>query len=199
MNIQEIRQAIQDFAQTPVDGAAKSVQALAKQTLRTVEKACLEVKEKAGKYPENTIRADVWLDGAALGPLAGWMAQLLQERGLYHLEENAHTLRCMAVLAVQSHYHHIVGPAMLARAECNERLGNHDLAVKLYRAVIADFTWIVDEWIDETESPNEEDRESLAYLSQAIERTLALQPQAGDALDLFRILAQCKTVLAHPT
>lgn len=155
------------------------------------------MQDKANDYPSNPITADVWLDGALLGPMAEGLASLLNQRGLTDLEEKAQTLRCMAVLAVQSHYHHIVGPAMVARAECNERLGNVQLAGQLYQAVVADFAWIVDEWGETDEAPTDEDRYSLQCLSLAISRVLKLRPDGIDVQAMGNLKQACVRVLAR--
>jgi hypothetical protein len=169
MSLDAAKSAIDGFARLPATSPEPELREAAIQALKALHRECLRVQDKANDYPSNPIAADVWLDGAMLGPTAEGLAALLNQRGLLDLEEKAQTLRCMAVLAVQSHYHHIVGPAMLGRAECNERLGNRQLAGQIYQAVVADFAWIVDEWATTDDPPTDEDRGSLQCLLRAIE------------------------------
>ncbi len=87
---------------------------------------------------------------------------------------------------------------MIARAECNERLENFDFAVQLYEAVIGDFTWIVGKWIDEPGAPpSDEDRCSIECLIVALNRTLALRPEAPNSMDLRAGLARAEAILAR--
>ncbi len=197
MNLDPVKSAIEDFARRPPESSEPELREAAMGTLKALHRECLRVQDNANDYPSNTIRADVWLDGAVLGPMAEGLAALLNQRGLYDLEEKAQALRCMAVLAVQGHYHHVVGPAMLARAECNERLGNTQLASQLYQAVIADFAWIVDEWEATGEAPTDEDRCSLQCLSRAIEGVLKLQPDNTDARAMENLHHRCLRILAR--
>lgn len=132
------------------------------------------------------------MDGAALGPIAESVALFLRKHELIDLEEQAHSIRCRAILSVQSHYHHIVGPAMLDLGDCNERLGNNKVAIQAYEAVIADFAWFVDECEADIDAI-EEDRECLDYLLQAIERRQRLDPASADRFSGLR--DRCRIIL----
>jgi hypothetical protein len=191
------RSAIDGFARLPAKTPEPELRESAMQALKALQCECLRVRENAKDYPANPIIADVWLEGAVLGVMAEGLAALLNQRGLTDLEEKAHTLRCMAVLAVQSHYHHIVGPAMLARAECNERLGNAQLAGQICQAVVADLTQIVDEWAGTGEAPTDVDRISLECLLRAVEGVLRLRPAGTDLRAMEDLHLRCAGVLAR--
>lgn len=148
----------------PADRIRKMTEAL----FTSVQRKLAQVELDAGDYPASGIRGDVWMDGASLAPVAGQLAVCLQAHGLTDLEWWAHIFRCRAVLAVQSHYHHIVGPAMLARADCEVRLGRSDAALKSYGAVIADLSFLLDEYEEHGDAPMHEDREALECLLRAV-------------------------------
>lgn len=197
MDLDSVHDAIEKVATLPAEASEREMRESATQALMVLYRACAEVKEKANGYPANPISADVWFNGALLGPMAEKLAALLQQQGLFDLEEQAHSLRCMAVLAVQSHYHHIVGPAMIARGECNERMGNIKLAAQIYQAVIGDFEWFVEKWESETEAPTEEDYTSLECLDHAVAHLLELQPNIAQATHLHQLLERCRNILAR--
>lgn len=54
-----------------------------------------------------------YFDGVKLGELAYSIAQKLKVRNLLNPQEIALRIRLKASVQVQSHYHHIIGPAML--------------------------------------------------------------------------------------
>lgn len=197
MTLDAVKNSMQAFAHLPAETPELELRERALAALRELHRECVRVRESANDYPANPITADVWLDGALLGPLAEGLAGLLRQRGLTDLEEQAHTLRCMAILAVQSHYHHLVGPAMLARAECNERLGKNELAVGIYQAVRADFSWLVDEWSGTEEAPGADDRCSLECLAQAVAGLLRHRPAGGDLRELETLREDCERLLAR--
>ena len=145
--------------------------------LAALHNKCTQVARDAGGYPDNPIRGDVWIDGASLAPVAERLAQLLRARGATDLERQAHVIRCRAVLAVQSHYHDVVGPAMLSRADCEERLGETAAALACYDAVVDDFSFIVEECEAGCDGPGRADRASLECLGEAILRRRALSDQ----------------------
>jgi hypothetical protein len=197
MSLESIGADIEEFARMPTTVPVAERRDAATRVLKALDENIVRVRGRANNYPANPIQADVWVEGAALGPLAERLASLLRTQGLTDLEEAAHTLRGMAVLAVQSHYHYLVGPAMLARAECNERLGRAELAGELYECVVGDFRWILDEWSPLDEAPNCEDRISLECLLQALRGVLKHRPAGTDPADAEALLRRCGEVLAR--
>jgi hypothetical protein len=197
VNIASVKNAIDNLAAKPATLAEKDLRAAAIKALKYLQKECIQLQQEANDYPVNSVNADVLFGGYELDTLAANLAAELKQRQQYDLEEKALTFRCMAVLAVQSHYHHVVGPAMLARAECNERLGNTELASHLYQAVIADFAWIVEEYDKDDCIINDNDRISLQCLNYAIEHKLVIQPDISEADDLKNIFEKCNQVLSR--
>lgn len=199
MPLDAVKDAIRRFENQPADASEADLREAARHALKTLHAECVRVQEAAGDYPANAITADVWMDGANLGLFAEGFASLLKDRGLIDFEEKAHTLRCMAVLAVQGHYHHIVGPAMLARAECNERLGNAEFASRLHQAVVADFAWLADEASDAEDAPAGDDRAALECLAEAIQGVLRHQPEGVDLASTEALRDRCTALLARPS
>jgi hypothetical protein len=193
--LNDLRVAIDEFLQCPPTASASQVRTLAENALSDLGRECERVQGQANDYPANPIRGDVWMDGAMLGHLAEGLAEGLKQRRLTELEEAAHTLHCMAVLAVQSHYHHIVGPAMLARAECNERLDRHEFAVLLYTAVIDDFSWLLDDCGEEQWPLSDDQRLSLECLQYALERVQVIRPASDRAGEFERTLDRVRALL----
>ena len=109
-------------------------------------------------------------------------------------EENASALWARATLAVCSHYHHMVGPAMLANADCQERLGNTDKAAQMYRAVVADFEFLLGD--DAAEDPVDEDeRTAIESLRTALRRLLDIGTDLEDRERLEQLRATAEAVL----
>ena len=137
--------------------------------LRALEAEIQEVRQLANGYPANPIGADVWMNGAMYSGWAEALTQHFKVAGWLKHERNASGLWVAATLAVNSHYHNLVGPAMTSNADCYARLGQTDEAVERYRAVVADFSFLVDEWLSEEAYPENEDRESIRYLEISLE------------------------------
>lgn len=140
------------------------------------------INDNANGYPNGTISVEVWFAGYGIAALAERLTGYFKAAGWLGNEANAANLWAKATLSVCSHYHHMVGPAMLASADCAERQGKPDEAMRSYNAVVADFAWLSDEWADETEAPPEEQRLALACLKTAAERLIALGAEEGPSL-----------------
>jgi hypothetical protein len=193
----EVESALEVFAHLPANAERDALRISAAQALTALSRQCKELQEAANGYPTNPIRMDIWHDGVTLGVLAHTLALQLRQRGLTEMEEQAHAFCCVAVCAVQPHDHHIVGPAMLARAECNERLGNTGVAVQLYQAVVADLSALVEAWETRAAALSAEDEVALRCLVHAIERLLVLQPGAN-ATALLPLRARCRQLVPTP-
>ncbi len=141
--------------------------------LRRLDKEIESIKAQANGYPNGTVSALVWMCGAGYANLGHRLTLHFREAGWLAREENASALWARATLAVCSHYHHMVGPAMLANADCQQRLGNADRAVTMYRAVVADFEFLLDG--DPAGGPLDEDgRTAIESLRTAAVRLLDL-------------------------
>ncbi len=79
-----------------------------------------------------------YFDGVKLGELAYSIAQKLKSRNLLIPQEIALRIQLKALLQVQAHYHHIIGPAMLEHSEVLEKLDRNDEAIENYGCIISD-------------------------------------------------------------
>ncbi len=167
-------------------------------TLRALDTEIEDIRRQANGYPENPISALVWMNGAGYGNLASALTHHFRDAGWLEREEHASSMWAKATLAVCSHYHHMVGPAMLANADCHERLGNTERAKHMYGAVIDDFMIIAQGWADETGPPNDEDRLALESLQTAALRLLSRGVHDLDGVDVQAIQRQVDSILSRP-
>jgi hypothetical protein len=166
--------------------------------LRQLDAEIVNIRQQANGYPANPISALVWMNGAGYGNLACALTEHFHNAGWLKREENASALWAEVTLAVCSHYHHLVGPAMLANADCHDRLGNADRATEMYSGVVKDFAFIADDWANESDSPHDEDRLALESLQTAVDRLLTRGVSDLDGIDLASIQAQTGAVLLRP-
>jgi hypothetical protein len=166
--------------------------------LRHLDSEVENVRQQANGYPANPISALVWMNGAGYGNLACALTHHFRNAGWLKLEENASALWAKATLAVCSHYHHMVGPAMLANADCHDRLGNSELATQMYGGVVKDFAFIADDWLNETDAPSDDDCLALESLQAATERLLSRGINDLDGINLISLQSHTKTILSRP-
>lgn len=156
------------------------------------------VKENANGYPNGTISGNVWFAGYRMAALGERLTEHFKAAGWLGNESNAANLWAKATLSVCSHYHDMVGPAMLAVADCAERLEDLDEAIRSYQAVVADFAWLADEWNEETVAPPEDQRLALSCLKTAAERLLALEASGERSpAQLATLIATLDDILAR--
>src|SRR5262245_57267207 len=180
------------------DAARKANSDLVSSVLRGLDAEIESVEQQANDYPTNPISAQVWMNGAGYGNLACALTHHFRNSGWLDREETASALWAKAILAVCSHYHHMVGPAMIANADCHDRLGNPARATKMYGGVVMDFAFILDNWLDESESPTEEDRLALESLRTATDRLLSRGIHELDGIDLSQLESKLSKVLSRP-
>jgi hypothetical protein len=156
------------------------------------------IKANANGYPNGTISADVWFAGYRMAALGERLTEYFKAAGWLSNESNAANLWAKATLSVCSHYHNMVGPAMLAVADCAERLGEPDEAIRSYRAIVADFAWLADEWTEEAVAPLEDERIALSCLKTAAERLIALDGADGASpVPLAELIATLDVILSR--
>ncbi len=193
----EVKALVEDvLAQEFSDPAErKSKDELVIAVLKRLDKEIGSIKEQAsGYYPDGTISAQVWLSGAGYANLCRELTLHFRKAGWLKREENASALWARSTLAVCSHYHHMVGPAMLANADCQERLGNADRAAQMYRAVVADFEFLLDE--EHADVPLDEDeRTAIESLRTALRRLLEIGAGLKDRERLEALLDSAEAVL----
>ncbi len=161
--------------------------------LQRLDKEIEAIREQANG--DGTLSTQVWLNGVGYANLCRKLTLHLRGADWLLREENASALWAKATLAVSSHYHHLVGPAMLANADCQERLGNAARAAQMYRAVVGDFEFLVDE--DRPDGPLDEDeRTAIESLRTAADRLLALGAAGNQQERLVAIRKNADSVLA---
>ncbi len=109
-----------------------------------------------------------YFDGVKLGELAYKIALKLEARNLTNLAEIALRIRLKAILQVQGHYHHIVGPAMLEHCAVLGNLGRTEEAMENYDCIISDFSWLLDDYDEDEKIEYEEDVVSIQSLQKAL-------------------------------
>lgn len=167
------------------------------ETLRAFDRAVSKVQEMARGYPERPVSADVWMTGAEYSTLARALTAHFKEAGWVQREESASGLWAKVTVAVNSHYHHLVGPAMLANADCHRRLLNTERAVEIYTSVIKDFAFLLEDWLPEAEAPDDEEGIALECLRLAGERAGELGVVEVEGRDLQRFLWDVRRVLSR--
>lgn len=159
-------------------------------TLAAVDVYLNDIKDRANGYPRAPIDGAVWFAGRRMIDLTERLTLHFHAAGWLRKEFLASWLWGKATLAVCAHYHHMVGPAMLACADCHERLGEPAEAIDRYEAVIDDFLWLLDEWEPETTAPAAEDRVAIECLGRAVERVLVLDPTRANADAMRTVLSR---------
>jgi hypothetical protein len=153
----------------------------------------------ATRFPSYAIRGDVWLYGWGCSNYACALTHHFREAGWLALEENASALWVKTALGVFSNSRHMVGPSMLANADCLDRLGNVYRATEMYTMVIKDFAYLASDWIETTDRGFEDtDRVEVESLQMATERLLSRGIENVDDFDLRLISSQVSEILARP-
>jgi len=155
-----------------------------------------QIETDAGDYPTSPVSAGVWMDGGLMRDLTWAMARHYRDQHRAEDELQMLFVRAKVTNSIMSHYHHEVGPAMVAVGDCYERLGRPDKAAPYYRAVMLDFERFLEQYADTEEVPPAVDRLSLEALVQAYNghvRTGAPQ----DLEDVLRRLQMAESILAR--
>ena len=164
--------------------------------IERLNKEIESIRTQAKGYPDGSISGPVWLRGAGYANLCRQLTLHFRKADWLKREENASALWARATLAVCSHYHHMVGPAMLANADCQERLGSADRAAQMYNAIVADFEFLTEG--DFSEGPIDEDeRTALESLRTALRRLLKIGPSAEEKERLEQMRSTVEGILRH--
>lgn len=168
------------------------------QCLVLMGKEVKRVRSQANGYPNNTISGDVWFDGAALANYGEVLAHFLSDKDFLEEQSKATNLWTGAVLSVCPHYHHLVGPAMIANASINERMGNLEYSKSAYSAVLQDFECIL-EYAEEDEfKPEGEDLVALNSLEFACNKLVELGEISGVNAAAPKLLERIRKVMEKP-
>jgi hypothetical protein len=135
----------------------------------------IEIAQESGDYPDSTLSGGVWMNGAILRDWAYFMAQYFNHENDKERELQMLFIRVKVTNAIMSHYHHLVGPAMVDLAVCCIDNDLPEKAEQFFNAVILDFDWLIDEYIDGSTEINEEDAISISALQQAYEGMLRIK------------------------
>ncbi|HEX2906668.1 MAG TPA: hypothetical protein VHO69_07405 [Phototrophicaceae bacterium] len=145
--------------------------------LQLIQKWTETIVQAAKDYPRNPIRAEVWLNGANLRAECGGLAQWFKKQNLTPEWADLVFAKTRITLAIMSHYHHEVGPAMLEMAEVYLTLNDIERAKQIYHAVILDFSGFIDQYQADSEEITPEDQLSLQSLEQALSGYLTIDDQ----------------------
>lgn len=156
------------------------------------------IRQQAKGYPRNPVSAEVRFADYRMIGLAESLTQHFKATGWLGHEGNASGLWAKATLAVCSHYHHMVGPAMLANADCCERLGEPAEALARYRAVMNDFSFLLDEFEDCDAIREQSDRIAIESLKTAAARVLTLDAGSNDVASVASLISRAESLLARP-
>ena len=176
--IDSIRPVIEAIlaAQIDTDDQRASIDESLVDALERLEAEIVRIKEAAAGYPGNSgLPEDDWIAGVACADSACALYEHLIAVEWIERAENASALWAQAVLAVCSHHHHMVGPAMIANAGCHERLGNPARAIAMYRAVLGDFGMLLN-GTNLGDTLDDDTRTAIESLDTALERLIALEP-----------------------
>lgn len=137
------------------------------------------IQAQSRGYPQNSTSGGVWLDGVSLASMGEAIANHLSDKDFINEQAKATNIWTGAVLSVCSHYHHMVGPAMIANASISQKIGNIDYSKKAYSAVLQDFECIL-QYAEEGEyKPEGDDMVALNSLQVACEKLVELNELSG--------------------
>ncbi|MFM7928367.1 MAG: hypothetical protein ACKO9Q_11695 [Pirellula sp.] len=158
-----------------------------------------KVWNAAGDYPEGVISGNVWLTGTGYASHAKDLTKHFAKNGWLKNEANASLLWVQATMAVCSHYHDLVGPAMNANADCHRRLGDIDRAVEMWTAVVKDFGFLLEGYDQDSDGPEDDARVAIESLRESC---LALQAEGKKTIDSFKLgklVSKANDILSRPT
>lgn len=158
-----------------------------------------KVWKAAGDYPEGVISGDVWITGADYASHAKALTQHFAENGWLKNEANASSLWVQATIAVCSHYHDLVGPAMNASADCSRRLGDINRAIEMWTAVVKDFGFLLDGYDQDPDGPEDDARVAIESLRESCLALQAAGKRTIDSFKLDKLVSKANGILARPT
>jgi len=164
--------------------------------LRLMDTEIARVKKQASGYPGNgSINAIVWFDGFTLANYCKNLADFLSTKDFLNEQLQATGLWVKATLSVCSHYHHMVGPAMIAYAEVNEHAGNKEVAKAYCAAVFKDFKCILKSAEEKGAKPVGDDLIALQSLKSAATMLVNLEDKSELQKSASKILSRIDNVM----
>jgi len=140
--------------------------------LKDLEVEVSSVEKKA----KGVMRGDIYFNGAALLDISQAISHRLEN--LAGFEQHYST----SVLSIAAHYHHLVGPAMIANGNAKEKIHNIEYSKKVYRAIVSDFTVILDRTKNEEYRPFQEDLVSIECLDMAVQKLISFEVKEAPTL-----------------
>ena len=171
--VDKVKKLVDDIQKKDNLDSAKHSKQL-NQCLDSMEEQVLRIRTQANDYPNYSIKTDTWIEGVALANYAEVLAGFLSNKDSLLEQERATKLWAQTTLSVCSHYHHLVGPAMIASASISERTGKLEYAEAVYGAVLEDFQPVLEEAELEETEPDEDTLTALHSLATAATRLLEL-------------------------
>lgn len=166
--IRSLKSQIETFIDLSSDEIERKIDDI-RTCLSYMEEQAIRIKKESNDYPEKAISADVWMDGYLLINYSEALAFFLSDKPYVKEEARATNVWSDTVFSVCSHYHHFVGPAMIASASVAIKLGDIEYAKKAYSAVITDFLEILESAEKEQGCLNKDDEVSINSLLLAIQ------------------------------
>lgn len=200
-NFEEIKAAVERILalELSTEAARREQGEFTRNILLRLDKEIESARQRAEGFPAKPIAGDVWFAGVGYSGLARDLAVHFKRAGWLEREEPASALWAKATLAVCAHYPHLVGPPILASADCHERLGDTDRAALLYKSVVKDFACLLEVAEAESGGLADEDRIALESLRQATDRLLASGETRIASVDLLSLRSRAQSLLTRPS
>jgi hypothetical protein len=132
---------------------------------------------------KGAMRGDLYFNGAALLEIGEAMSRRLQgQDDLSQQHFKATSLWVGLVLNIAAHYHHLIGPAMIAMANAGEKIGDTEHTIKACRTVVSDFELILEREEHMEYRPVQENLVSIECLDAAVQKLIFHQVQEHDDL-----------------
>ncbi len=160
--------------QALTDMGAEELQQHLKQLDECIGELQSEVEKVVQKNSPGALIRSGWIEGAHLSEHSQTLAHHLEDKALPRQHRAAASCWVNAVLAVNSHYHHLVGPAMIYNARLAEEDGELELAQRAYSAVIQDFSCLLDGKAQHAASCEADSETAIDCLEEAARRYAAL-------------------------
>jgi len=144
--------------------------------LEQASEAAFAPKKKWWHFPKLGSGVD-WLKGVGIANCSCAVTKHLQGPDLIEYRDRIARVWAKSILASCSHYHHMVGPAMIENAKIAELKGDTERLKMLCDAVAQDFQLILERWESEEVRPakDSDDAISLKSLEFAVNKCVELE------------------------
>lgn len=163
--------------------------------LSYMEEQSIRIKKESNGYPEKAMSAEVWMDGYLLINSSEALVFFLSDKPYVKEEARATKIWLDTVLSICPHYHHLVGPAMIASASVAIKIGDIEYAKKAYSAVITDFLEVLESAEKEQGCLNKDDEVSINSLLLAIQGQSSLTKSDEEISSISSIQERINSVI----